>query len=474
MATDILEYANTLVWGPVLLALVLGVGIYFTLRTGGVQVRYIGKAFRCLLQSEGTHGGISPFAVLCTALAAAIGTGNIVGVATAVAIGGPGALFWMLVSAFFGMATKYAEGVLAVKYRMRDKTGFYGGPFYYIERGMGRRFRWLGKGYALFGALAGLCGIGTLTQSNSIAAAAERLADLGGLSVAGEHKVSVMAVLVSVVVTVLAAPSILGGVHRVARVTAVLVPVMLAVYVGAIGLILWRNAAAIPAALSLIVRSAFSPQAALGAAGGVTVGTAIRLGIGRGVFSNEAGMGTEAIAAAASNTSSPMKQGLVCMLSTFMDTVVLCTVAGLVLVVTGTYTQGGTEGVAMTADAWAAGLPFSDGVSRGLLLACLIFFAFSTIIGWGCYAEGCMRYLCGNRRGWMRLYKALYILAVFMGPYVSVSTVWTVADLLNGCMLFPNLTALLSLGGVVARQTRVEVEKTCKKGKKALDVNKKG
>ncbi len=475
-----LDRVNAWVWGPTLLTLVLGVGVLLSIRTGFVQVRGLGRACRLLCRADGDGEGVSPFGVLCTALSAAIGTGNIVGVATAVSAGGPGALFWMLMSAFFGMATKFAEGVLAVKYRTVDRGEIVGGPFYYIERGMGVRFRWLGRLFALFGALAGLLGIGTVTQSNSITAAVEDvLADSGTVAFSlGGESYSWTTVLVGGAVTVLAAMVILGGIGRISRVATVLVPLMLCVYVGAVGTILFTNLTRIPAALSLILRAAFAPRAALGAAAGITVKQAVRLGIGRGIFSNEAGMGTEAIAAAASRTTSPVRQGLLCMMSTFIDTVVLCTAAGLTLIVTDAYRQTGLEGVSMTAYAWAQGLPCSPTVSRVLLMLCLVFFAFSTILGWNFYAEQCMRYLCDGRTGWMRGYRIAYIAAVFIGPYLSVSSVWTVADIGNGCMVFPNLVALLSLGGVVARETRVYFapcrEKTHKKGKKLLDGRRKG
>ena len=389
-----LDRVNSWVWGPTLLVLVLGIGVLLSVRTGFVQARRLGSAFRLLRHAQGDGEGVSPFAVLCTALSAAIGTGNIVGVAAAVSAGGPGAIFWMLLSAFFGMATKFAEGVLAVKYRTVDKGEIVGGPFYYIERGMGARFRWLGKLYALFGALAGLFGIGTVTQSNSITAAVQ--------SVSADHSVALLfggkayswtTVLVGVVVTALAALVILGGIGRISRVATVLVPIMLCVYVGAVGTILLTNLTRIPAALSLILRAAFAPRAALGAAAGITVKQAVRLGVGRGIFSNEAGMGTEAIAAAASRTTSPVQQGLLCMMSTFIDTIVLCTAAGLTLIVTDAYRQSGLHGVEMTAYAWAQGLPCPPSVSRVLLLLCLSFFAFSTILGWNFYAERCMRYL---------------------------------------------------------------------------------
>ncbi len=475
-----LDRANEWIWGPTLLILVLGVGILLSVRTGFVQVRGLGSAF-CLLRHADSDGeGVSPFGVLCTALSAAIGTGNIVGVATAVSAGGPGALFWMLLSAFFGMATKFAEGVLAVKYRTVDRGEVIGGPFYYIEWGMGKRWRWLGKVFALFGAFAGLLGIGTIAQSNSIAAAVEDVfGDSGVVAFSiGEVSYSWTTVFVGTVVTVLAAMVILGGIGRISRVATVLVPLMLCVYVGAVGTILLINIARIPAAVSLILRAAFAPKAALGAAAGITIKQAVRLGVGRGIFSNEAGMGTEAIAAAASSTTSPVRQGLLCMMSTFIDTVVLCTAAGLTLIVTDAYRQRGLEGVSMTAYAWTQGLPCPPSISRVLLMLCLIFFAFSTILGWNFYAERCMRYLCGGRAVWMRGYRVAYIVAVFIGPYLSVSSAWTVADIGNGCMVFPNLVALLSLSGVVARETRLyfarEREKSHKKGKKPLDGRRKG
>lgn len=475
-----LDQINAWVWGPTLLTLVLGVGVLLTVRTGFVQACRLGNAFRLLRHAEGGGEGVSPFGVLCTALSAALGTGNIVGVATAVSMGGPGAIFWMLVSAFFGMATKFAEGVLAIKYRTVDRGEVVGGPFYYIELGMGARFRWMGKLFALFGALAGLLGIGTVIQSNSITNAVESLSTDGGRTAftLGGASYSWTTVLVGGAVTVLAALVILGGIGRISRVATVLVPLMLCIYVGAVGMILLTNITRIPAAVSLILRAAFVPRAALGAAAGITVKQAMRLGIGRGVFSNEAGMGTEAIAAAASRTTSPIEQGLLCMMSTFIDTVVLCTAAGLTLIVTDAWRQTGLEGVSMTAYAWAQGLPCPPSISRVLLMMCLAFFAFSTILGWNFYAERCMRYLCGGRTGWMRCYQFAYIAAVFVGPYLTASSAWTVADICNGSMVFPNLVALLSLCGVVARETRgyfaANTKKCTKKGKKLLDGRRKG
>lgn len=473
-AVPLLDRISAWVWGPTLLILVMGVGALLSVRTGFVQARRLGSAFHLLRHADNGGEGVSPFGVLCTALSAAIGTGNIVGVATAVSAGGPGAIFWMLLSAFFGMATKFAEGVLAVKYRTVDKGELIGGPFYYIELGMGHRWRWMGKLFALFGAFAGLFGIGTLTQSNSITAAAQSLTgDVSTAITVGGQSHSWTTVVVGGVVTVLSALVILGGNGRIFRVASVLVPLMLCVYVGAIGTILLTNITRVPAALALVLRAAFAPRAALGAAAGITVRQAVRLGVGRGIFSNEAGMGTEAIAAASSRTTSPVQQGLLCMMSTFIDTVVLCTAAGLVLIVTDAYRQSGLHGVEMTAYAWAQGLPCPPSVSRALLMLCLIFFAFSTVIGWCFYAESCMRYLCGGRAAWMRGYRVAYVAAVFVGPYLSVSSAWTLADIGNGCMMFPNLVALLSLSGVVARETRAyfanNPKKLTKKGKKLLD-----
>ncbi len=472
--TETLNQLHAWVWGPTLLALVLGVGMWLSVCSGFVQVRRLGDAFRLLLHKSEGGQGVSSFGVLCTALSAAIGTGNIIGVATAVATGGPGAIFWMVVSAFFGMATKFAEGVLAVKYRTVKSGENVGGPFYYIVRGLGYEWRWLGKTYALFGALAGLLGIGTLTQSNSIAAAIESVvpADVTTVKI-GDTTYSWLTIAVCAVVAVLAAMIILGGIKRISRVATILVPLMLCVYVGAMGMVLLTNLPRIPSAIGLIVRCAFTEKAALGAVSGIGVRQAMRFGIGRGVFSNEAGMGTEAIAAASSRTKAPVQQGLLCMISTFIDTIVLCTAAGLTLVVTDVWQRSELYGVSMTAYAWMQNLPFSPSVSRFLLVLCLSFFSFSTIIGWNFYAESCMRYLCGDRTGWMRAYRTAYLVAVLAGPYLSVSSAWTIADICNGCMMFPNLTALLSLSGVVMRETRQYFTKTpkklAKKRKKLLD-----
>ena len=315
---------------------------------------------------------------------------------------------------------------------------------------------------------------------SSITAAVQSIVDndrATGLTL-GDETYPWITVIVGGAVTMLAALAILGGIGRISRIATVLVPVMLCVYIGAVGTILLTNITRIPAAGGLILQAAFSPKAALGAATGITVKQAIRLGVGRGIFSNEAGMGTEAIAAAASRTSSPVKQGLLCMLSTFIDTVVLCTAAGLTLIVTDAYRQSSFGGVAMTAYAWEQGLGLPPSVSRLLLTLCLVFFAFSTILGWNVYAERCMRYLCNGRARWMRGYRVAYIAAVLVGPYLSVSSAWTVADIGNGCMMFPNLAALLSLSGVVAHETReyfsYKSEKTYKNGKKSLDDREKG
>ena len=374
--------------------------------------------------------------------------------ATALCAGGPGALFWMLVAAVFGMATQYAEGYLAVKYRVRQNEQWLGGPFLYIERGLGEKWRWLAVTFAVTGVGAGILGVGTVTQVNSITAAVENFFDAGKTQLAfmlGGHAYTWPVVISGAVVTVAAGLVLLGGVKRISRVCELLVPLMSAVYVLLSLFVLLRFAGRIPAAVGLIVRSALSPRAALGAAAGITLKNALRMGIGRGVFTNEAGLGTTPIAAAAARSSDPVRQGLIAMTGTFIDTIVICTMTGLCLVVTGAWQQAGLVGVQVTDFAWHTALPLSASTSSFCLMACLCFFAFSTIVGWSFYAEQCLRYLTGGRESAVRLYRFFYILAVAIGPYLTVSAAWEMADILNALLAFPNLTALLLLQRDVAR-----------------------
>lgn len=449
-----LERIGAAIWGWPTMLLFVGTGMIFTVRLRGVQITKLGRALRSVVKKEAGADGISSYAALCTSLAATIGTGNIVGVATALCAGGPGALFWMLVAAVFGMATQYAEGYLAVKYRVRQNGQWLGGPFLYIERGLGEKWRWLAVTFAVTGVGAGILGVGTVTQVNSITAAVENFFDAGKTQLAfmlGAYAYTWPVVISGAVVTVAAGLVLLGGVKRISRVCELLVPLMSAVYVLLSLFVLLRFAGRIPAAVELIVRSALSPRAALGAAAGITLKNALRMGIGRGVFTNEAGLGTTPIAAAAARSSDPVRQGLIAMTGTFIDTIFICTMTGLCLVVTGAWQQAGLVGVQVTDFAWHTALPLSASTSSFCLMACLCFFAFSTIVGWSFYAEQCLRYLTGGRESAVRLYRFFYILAVAIGPYLTVSAAWEMADILNALLAFPNLTALLLLQRDVAR-----------------------
>lgn len=457
------EKAVDLIWGVPLILLLISVGILFSYRLRLLQVRRLGKAFRYMfLKEEGGAGEVTSFGALCTALSATIGTGNIVGVATAICAGGPGALFWMMIAALVGMATQYAEGLLAVKYRIVAPDGHtLGGPFYYIERGMGKRWRWLAKLFSVFAVLAGLLGIGTFTQINSITGAVQNYFDPNfsasdvstGLHLFGTTY-SWAVVCSGVLVAACAALVIIGGIQRIAKVSEFVVPFMAILYGTFCLMVLICNIQKIPQAIVLIFESAFRPRALTGGAVG-TVMITIQKGVARGIFTNEAGLGSASIAAAAARTREPARQGLVCMTGTFIDTVVICSMTGLAIVLTGAWNTGRhLEGVEVTTYAFQSGLPFSSHFSAGVLMVCLVFFAFATILGWNYYAERCLEYLARNKRKAIRVFRWLYILAVFLGPYLSVEAVWNLADVTNGLMALPNLVALIALNGVVVRETK--------------------
>lgn len=458
---DLLAHLSEFIWVGPLPVLLLGVGVIFTVRLRGIQVRKLGPALRSAF--SGREGdGITPYAALCTALAATIGTGNIVGVATALCAGGPGALLWMLVAAFFGMATQYAEGYLAVKYRRKTKNGWYGGPFCYIERGLGKRWRWLALVFAGIGAAVGILGVGTVTQVNSITTAVNAFFKSGTAFTLGGREISWATVISGAVVTVAAALVLLGGAQRIANVCQTLVPLMSVVYLLFSAVLLIRFADRIPAALALIVKSAIAPRAVLGAAAGITLRHALRMGIGRGIFTNEAGLGSSPIAAAASNERDPVRQGLITMTGTFIDTIVICTITGLCLVVTGAWNVP-VSGAELTDHAWRIGLPWQPRLSSLALMLCLTFFAFATIIGWNFYAEQCLRYLCGERKWAQTVYRLLYLLAIAVGPFLTVSEAWEMADILNALMALPNLTALLLLQNEVVSGTLRRITKPKRK-----------
>ena len=453
----IITAIDNAVWGLPLICLIMATGIFLTARLGLVQIRHLGKAFKFMFKDEEDGSGeVTSFGALCTALSATIGTGNITGVATAIALGGPGALFWMVIAAFFGMATKYAEGLLAIKYRTIDEDGHVlGGPFYYIENGMGKKWTWLAKIFAFFGAGVGLFGIGTFTQVNSIASAVKNFFDpdmAHTVSLFGGNY-SWATVVAGVILTVCVGLVVLGGIQRIAKVSEVIVPFMAVLYVGLAVIIIIAHITAVPAALASIVKSAVTGSALAGGAVG-SVFVAMQKGVARGIFSNESGLGSAPIAAAAARTKEPVRQGLVSMTGTFIDTIVICTMTGLSIVIAGSWLNPELEGVAITMDAFQKGLPFPSFVATFSLMLCLVFFAFTTILGWNYYGERCVEYLFNRNKGVVMGYRILYILAVFIGPYMTVKAVWNIADIFNALMAFPNLIALLALNGVIVKETR--------------------
>lgn len=454
----ILVSIDDLVWGVPLMVLILAGGFLLTARLGLLQIRRLPLALKWMYKNEdGGHGEVTSFAALCTALSATIGTGNIVGVATAITTGGPGALFWMEIAAFFGMATKYSEGLLAVKFRTVAEDGHsLGGPFYYIEKGMGVKYRWLAKAFAFFGVGVGLFGIGTFTQVNGIASAVKGFFDPNDkhmVTIAGLGDYSWAVVISSLILAFCVAAVVIGGLKRIATVAQIIVPFMAVIYVVFTVLLLIINIKAVPQAFVTIVKAAFNPRAVTGGIVGSMI-VAMQKGIARGIFSNEAGLGSAPIAAAAAKTKEPVRQGLVSMTGTFIDTIVICTMTGLSIVLTGAWEQEGLEGVQVTTYAFQNGLPFPAKFSSFILVICLVFFAFTTILGWDYYSERCLEYLTNSNFKVIKGYRYLYILAVFIGPYMTVSAVWTIADIFNGLMAIPNMIALFALSGVIVKETR--------------------
>ncbi|WP_299768285.1 sodium:alanine symporter family protein [uncultured Pseudoteredinibacter sp.] len=436
---NIVSTINGVVWGPYMLALLLGTGIFLTLGLNVMPIRKIPTGFRLLWggrrSDRSDAGELSPFNALMTSLSATVGTGNIAGVATAVVLGGPGALFWMWITALVGMATKYSEAVLAVKYREVDEEGNHsGGPMYYIRNGLGEKWTWLAGAFAFFGAFAAF-GIGNTVQSNSVA---------DGLNSA----FGIPNWISGLVLFVLVGAVVLGGVKRVGEVAGKLVPLMGIGYFLCGLVVLFVNAAEIPAAFALIVDSAFNGHAATGGFAGAAMVAAIRFGVARGVFSNEAGLGSAAIAHAHAKTKDPVKQGMVAMLGTFIDTIIVCTVTGLAIVSTGVW-QTGVKGAPLTAAAFEASLP---GVGEYMVAISLAIFAFTTILGWSVYGERCVEFLFG--KGAIKPFRFVWVLVVPVGTVVGLDFVWLLADTFNALMALPNLIALLLLSPVVFKLTR--------------------
>lgn len=423
---------SSIIWGPPMLILLVGTGLYLTIILKGLQFRALPLAFKLILQKDhGHYGDISHFAALMTALAATVGIGNIVGVATAITLGGPGAVFWMWVTGLVGMATKYSEAVLAVKYREKGEHGMRGGPMYYISKGAG--LPWLGTLFAIFTACAAF-GIGNMTQANATAKILQAT-------------FNVPAEVTGVILTLLTGLVILGGIKSIGKFTSYLVPVMILGYMGASLWVLCLNASAIPHAFGLIFGHAFSPIAATGGFVGATIASAIRMGVSRGVFSNESGLGSAPIAAAAARTQQPVTQALVSMTQTFIDTLVVCTMTALVILTAQSWLQGISP-----AELTSASMAETLGQSGRVIVAIsTALFAYSTLIGWNYYGEKAVEYLLGTRA--IKPYRVIFTVAVMVGCLTSLEFVWNFSDLMNGMMAIPNLIGLLLLAKIIKQET---------------------
>ena len=431
-----LNEISSQVWGPVMLTMLLGIGIYLTIGLKFFTFRKVLLAIIMLWRGRRSdkEGDITPFQALMTALSATIGTGNIAGVATAIALGGPGAVFWMWLTALFGMATKYAEALLAVEYRETDDQGQHvGGPMYYIKNGLNGKWNWLAVAFAFFGAFAAF-GIGNMVQANSVADAVQTLFQIPSMYTA-------------IALTLLSAIVILGGINRIAEVAAGLVPIMAISYITCALWVIFSHYQEIPYALGLILQGAFSETAAVGGFTGAAVWAAIRFGVARGIFSNEAGLGSAPIAHAAAKTNDPVQQGMIAMLGTFIDTILVCTMTALVIILSGAWSSG-ENGAALSTLAFETSLP---GVGSYVVVLGLVVFAFTTILGWSYYGERCAEYLFGTKVIWP--YRLLWLCAIPVGAMTKLTLVWLFADILNGMMAIPNLIALVLLSPVIFRMT---------------------
>ena len=433
-----IETLNGIVWGPFMLALILGTGLYLSVGLKFMPVRMVGEGFRLIFKGrkeDSKEGEISPFNALMTSLSATIGTGNIAGVATAIFMGGPGALFWMWIAALLGMATKYAEAVLAVEYREKDEEGNHvGGPMYYIKNGLGQNWKWLGFSFALFASIAGF-GIGNTIQANSVSDVLESSFGIPEL-----YSGLILAVLVGLV--------LIGGIKRIASLAGKLVPFMATVYLLAGVVILALNITAVPEAIVLIVKSAFTGSAAAGGFAGASIWAALQFGVARGIFSNEAGLGSAPIAHAAAKTDSSVKQGLVAMMGTFIDTIIICSITGLAIILSGEYVSG-ESGANLSVLAFSKMLPY---VGEYVVSFGLIIFAFTTIVGWSFYGEKAVYYIFGQKS--IVPFRVLWVLVIPFGSMMDLKFIWLLADTLNAMMALPNLIALLLLSPVVFRLTK--------------------
>lgn len=438
---DFFTKIDDFVWGPPLLVLLVGTGIYLTIRLGLLQVFRLPKAFKLIFAEDKGEGDISSFAALATALAATVGTGNIVGVATAIGTGGPGALFWMWMAACFGMATKYAEGLLAIKYRTKDDNGqVSGGPMYYIINGITGRLKVIAKPLAYFFALAGilvaLLGIGTFSQVNSIT---------GSLQNSFNWSPKVVSIIIAIFVAII----VFGGIQSISKVSEKIVPFMAGLYILASLSVIAINYQNLVPTIVAIFKSAFTPTAAVGGFTGATVMQAIRLGVARGVFSNESGLGSAPIAAAAAKTHEPVEQGLISMTGTFIDTIIICTLTGLSILITGQWSVKGLEGAAVTQSAFSS---VFGNIGSLVLTLSLALFAFTTILGWSYYGERCVEFVFGTKG--ITIYRCIFVFMVALGGYLQLQVIWKIADIVNGLMALPNLIALLVLSPIIIKETK--------------------
>lgn len=438
---DFFTKIDDFVWGLPLLVLLVGTGIYLTIRLGLLQVLRLPKAFKLIFAEDKGEGDISSFAALATALAATVGTGNIVGVATAIGTGGPGALFWMWMAAFFGMATKYAEGLLAIKYRTKDDNGqVSGGPMYYIINGITGRLKVIAKPLAYFFALAGilvaLLGIGTFSQVNSIT---------GSLQNSFNWSPKVVSIIIAIFVAII----VFGGIQSISKVSEKIVPFMAGLYILAALSVIAINYQNLVPTIVAIFKSAFTPTAAVGGFTGATVMQAIRLGVARGVFSNESGLGSAPIAAAAAKTHEPVEQGLISMTGTFIDTIIICTLTGLSILITGQWSVKGLEGAAVTQSAFSS---VFGNIGSLVLTLSLALFAFTTILGWSYYGERCVEFVFGTKG--ITIYRCIFVFMVALGGYLQLQVIWKIADIVNGLMALPNLIALLVLSPIIIKETK--------------------
>ena len=444
--TNIFLTLGGIAWGPYMLAFICMTGLYLTIGLKFMPIIKLPYALKLLKKksNDNDKGEISPRSALFTAMSATVGTGNIAGVATAIALGGPGAIFWMWVMGFVGMATKYGEAVLAVEYRETDSNGSYvGGPMYYIKNGLGEKWKWLGFLFALFGTIAAF-GIGNMVQSNTVANQLQSTLDIEPL-------------ISGIIISTIAGLVIIGGVKRISYFASALVPFMALIYIISALFIVIVNIDLVPNAFNIIIHSAFNGAAATGGFAGATILMAIRFGIARGVFSNEAGLGSAPIAHAAAKTNSPVRQGTIAMLGTFFDTIIICTLTALVIVISGAW-QSGDNGAVLTSNAFLFGLP---NFGEKIITICLILFAFTTIIGWSYYGERCSAYIFGTKG--IKPYRIAWLLSIILGAYAlnlgesqaeSINLIWLIADVMNGFMAIPNLIALVLLSPVIFKLSK--------------------